>query len=79
MLTSSVAEIQWRRRGVPWDEPIPVQFACDDKPMFGCRLCILMFGLKHGENDRLFADKTDASVHTCRHAARLRRRGAPSE
>jgi len=37
----------------PWEEPIRVPFACDDQPLFGCRLCILMFGLRRGDRARL--------------------------
>jgi hypothetical protein len=63
-----VADIQHRLRAIPWEEPIRVPFACDDQPLFGCRLCILMFGLRRGDRARLFADEAEACAHTTRHA-----------
>ena len=74
MLPNSVAEIQRRLRAIPWDVPIAVHFACDDRPLFGCRLCILRFGLKSGDRMRLFADEGEAWDHTCRHADALAQR-----
>jgi len=74
MPPNSVAEIQHRRRAIPWDAPIRVHFTCDDKPMFACRLCILMFGLRRGDRMRLFADEAEARAHTCRHADALAQR-----
>jgi hypothetical protein len=67
---NSVAQIQYRLRAVPWEQPIRVPFSCscDGKPLFGCRLCILMFGLRRGECTRLFADEAEARAHTTRHA-----------
>lgn len=64
----AIAEIQRRLSSIPWREPIRVQFACDDRPLFGCRLCILTFGLRWGDRGRLFSDEADALSHTCRHA-----------
>jgi len=66
-----VAEIRQRLRAIPWEEPIRVPFACDDRPLLGCRLCILMFGLRRGERARLFADEAEAWAHTTRHARAL--------
>jgi hypothetical protein len=63
-----IAEIQRRLPAIPWREPIRVQFTCDDKPLYGCRLCILIFGLRYGDRGRLFADEIDALSHTCQHA-----------
>ena len=78
MPPNSVADIQHRLRAIPWEEPIRVRFACDDRPLFGCRLCILMFGLRRGDRARLFADEADACTHTTRHAwALLALPGAP--
>ncbi len=71
MPPNSVADIRQRLRAIPWEEPIRVPFACGDKPLFGCRLCILMFGLRRGEQARLFADEAEASAHTTRHAGAL--------
>jgi hypothetical protein len=69
MPPNSVADLQHRRRAIPWQEPIRVAFACDDQPLFGCRLCILMFGLRRGDRARLFADESEACAHTTAHAA----------
>jgi hypothetical protein len=55
-------------RAIPWAKPIRVQFTCDDKPLFGCRLCILRYGLKTGDRTRLFTDEFEALSHTCSHA-----------
>jgi hypothetical protein len=49
-----------------------VHFACDDAPLFACRLCILRFGLHAGDRQRLFADERAALSHTTRHAADIR-------
>jgi hypothetical protein len=67
MPPSSVADICRRLHAIPWAEPIRVQFTCDDTPLFGCRLCILRYGLKTGDRTRLFADERDALSHTCTH------------
>ncbi|HUI11876.1 MAG TPA: hypothetical protein VL048_00235 [Xanthobacteraceae bacterium] len=71
MPPNSVADIRQRLRAIPWEEPIRVPFACGDKPLFGCRLCILMFGLRRGEQARLFADEAEAWTHTSWHAGAL--------
>ncbi|MGB6345322.1 MAG: hypothetical protein WBG15_21675, partial [Xanthobacteraceae bacterium] len=78
MPPNSVADIRQRLRAIPWEEPIRVPFTCtcDNTPLFGCRLCILMFGLRRGERARLFADEAEASAHTTRHAGALS--GSPS-
>jgi hypothetical protein len=57
-----------RLSAIPWDEPIHVHFACDDKPLFGCRLCILRFGLKAGDHRHLFRSETEALDHIASHA-----------
>lgn len=66
-----VAEIRQRLRAIPWQEPIRVPFACDERPLFGCRLCILTFGLRRGECTHLFADEAEAWAHTTGHAGAL--------
>lgn len=67
MQANSAARIQHSQKAIPWKEPIRVQFACDDRPLFGCRLCILMFGLRPGDHERLFPDQAEALRHICRH------------
>jgi hypothetical protein len=57
-----------RLSAIPWDEPIHVHFACDDKPLFGCRLCILRFGLKAGDYRHLFRSEGEALDHIASHA-----------
>lgn len=71
MPPNSVADLQRRLRAIPWEDPIRVAFACDDKPLFGCRLCILMFGLRRGERAGLFVDEAEAWAHTMAHAGAL--------
>ncbi len=68
MLSKAVAEMQRRLPAVPWDAPIRVHFACDGKPLYGCRLCILRYGLKAGDHTHLFTCEAEASSHTVRHA-----------
>lgn len=68
----TVAEIQKRRPAIPWDRPIRVQFPGHDKPLFGCRLCILRFGLQRGDYTRLFVDEAEASSHSTMHNAVVR-------
>jgi CRP-like cAMP-binding protein len=46
------AAIHRRLYAIPWSHPITVQFACDDRPHYGCRLCILRYGLKSGDHGR---------------------------
>jgi len=67
MLQEAVAEIQRRQPSIPWEQPIRVHFACDDKPLFGCRTCILRFGLKTGDRSHLFADEAEAINHIAGH------------
>jgi hypothetical protein len=68
MLSNAIAEVQRRLPAIPWDAPIRVHFSCDDEPLYGCRLCILRFGLKAGDRSRLFADEAEALSHIGTHA-----------
>ena len=68
MPPNAIAEIRQRLRAIPWEEPIRVPVSCNDKPLFGCRLCIFMFGLRRGEGARLFGDEAEACAHTKCHA-----------
>jgi hypothetical protein len=68
MLSKAVAEVQRRLPAIPWDAPIRVHFACDDKALFGCRLCILRFGLRPGDRSHLFTSEAEALAHTATHA-----------
>jgi hypothetical protein len=70
----TIAKIQRRRSSIPWEEPIRVHLTCDDRPLFGCRLCILRYGLKAGDRARLFTDENMAASHTGHHAAAIRAR-----
>lgn len=65
----AIADICYRRPAIPWHEPIRVHFCYDEAPLYGCRLCILKFGLAAGDRGRLFADEAVATAHTGRHAA----------
>ena len=67
MQTTAVAEIRARHPIIPWHEPIRVQFFCDDRPMYGCRLCILKFGLKKGDRSHLFAREGEALNYISEH------------
>jgi hypothetical protein len=68
MPPKTVARIRQRLPAMPWGVPIRVQFSCDDEPLFGCRLCILRFGLKTGDRTRLYATEAGALSHTRAHA-----------
>lgn len=70
MQTTAVAEIRARHPTIPWREPIRVQFFCDDRPMYGCRLCILKFGLKKGDRSHLFTGEREALNHISEHETR---------
>lgn len=63
----SVAAMQWRLRAIPWSRPIAVQFACDYAPRYGCRLCILRYGLKSGDRTHLFETEAEAARHVAVH------------
>ena len=67
MPPKTVAEIERRQRAVPWDCPILVHFACDDQPLYGCRRCILRFGLRLGDHTRLFGSEAEAFAHIATH------------
>ncbi len=68
MLAEAVVEIRRRQRAIPWEKPIRVQFAGDDGPLYGCRVCILRFGLKRGDRSALFETESEAAEHIARHA-----------
>ena len=68
MCPDDVTRTRRRLSAVPWSAPIPIQFSCDDKPRYGCRLCILIFGLKPGDRHITFEDEAEASAHTRDHA-----------
>jgi len=65
---------------LPWAVPITVLFACDDKPSFGCRLCILRYGLRSGDRTHLFGSEAEArgpiATHTKVLEARVTERRA---
>lgn len=67
MQSIAVEEIQARRPIIPWRQPIRVQFFCDERPMYGCRLCILIFGLKKGDRTHLYATEGEALNHIAGH------------
>lgn len=62
-----VAAMQRRLRAIPWARPIAVQFACDHTPRYGCRLCILRYGLKSGDRTHLFDTEAEAAKHIAAH------------
>lgn len=62
-----VAAMQRRLPAIPWSRPIAVQFACDDRPRYGCRLCILRYGLKSGDRSHLFNTEAEAARHVAAH------------
>jgi hypothetical protein len=68
MQQTAVADVRRRLHTIPWDTPIRVQFYCDEAPLFGCRLCILRFGLRTGDRSYLFDSKDEAMLHTYSHA-----------
>jgi hypothetical protein len=68
MHQNAVADVRRRLHAIPWDMPIRVQFYCDNKPLFGCRLCILRFGLRNGGRSYLFHSEDEALLHTFSHA-----------
>ncbi len=68
MHQNAVADVRRRLQAIPWDMPIRVQFHCDDTPLFGCRLCILRFGLRTGDRSCLFDSEGEAMLHTFSHA-----------
>jgi hypothetical protein len=67
MLQRAVAEIKRRRPAIPWEVPIRVHFACDDRLLYGCRFCILRYGLKQGDHSRLFRSEAEALTHIQSH------------
>ena len=67
MQQRAIAEIKRRQPAIPWDVPIRVHFACDDRPLYGCRYCILRYGLKSGDRTRLFFSEAEALAHTGSH------------
>jgi hypothetical protein len=68
MQQKAVADVRRRLHTIPWDTPIRVQFFCDEAPLFGCRLCILRYGLRTGDRSYLFDSEDEAILHTCFHA-----------
>jgi hypothetical protein len=68
MQQNAVADVRRRLHTIPWDMPIRVQFYCDEAPLFGCRLCILRYGLRTGDRSYLFRSEDEAMLHTCSHA-----------
>jgi hypothetical protein len=68
MQQKAVSDVRRRMHAIPWDTPIRVQFYCDEAPLFGCRLCILRFGLRTGDRSYLFDSEDEAILHTCSHA-----------
>jgi hypothetical protein len=68
MHQNAVANVRHRLHAIPWERPIRVQFYCDEAPLFGCRLCILRFGLRSGDRSCLFDSEDEAMLHTCSHA-----------
>ena len=76
MVPDAVAAIQERLRAVPWDVPIAVHFACDDRPLYGCRVCILRFGLRTGDRSHLFGSEEEALAHIATHGNATDRRPA---
>ncbi len=87
MVPDAVAAIRRRLPAVPWTVPITVHFACDDKPLFGCRLCILRYGLRTGDRSHLFGSETEALAHIATHHPKVldargtecRREGPPED
>lgn len=68
MRSDAVGEVERRWPAIPWSRPIRVHFTCNDEALFACRLCILRFGLKSGDDSRLFRDERDALAHIGTHA-----------
>ncbi len=68
MIPDAVVAIRRRLPAIPWTVPITVHFACDDKPLFGCRLCILRYGLWTGDRRHLFGSETEALTHIATHS-----------
>jgi hypothetical protein len=68
MQQNAVANVRRRLHTIPWHAPIRVQFYCDEAPLFGCRLCILRFGLRTGDRSYLFDSEDEAMLHTLSHA-----------
>lgn len=62
-----IAAMQRRLPAIPWSRPIAVQFACDHRPRYGCRLCILRYGLKSGDRTHLFDTEAEAARHVAAH------------
>lgn len=55
MFAKTVAETQFRRAAIPSGSRVRVNFTC--ATLYGCRSCILRFGLRSGDRRRLFADE----------------------
>lgn len=66
-MPDAVAAIRRRLPAVPWTVPITVHFVCDDKPLFGCRLCILRYGLRRDDRSHLFGSEAQALAHIATH------------
>ena len=64
----SIKAMQRRLPAIPWHVPITVHFASEARPLFGCRFCILRFGLKNGDRTHLFVSETEARAHIATHA-----------
>ncbi len=71
MVPDAVVEIRRRLPAVPWTVPIVVPFACGDKPLFGCRFCVLRYGLRTGDRSHLFGSEAEALAHISAHAETL--------
>ncbi len=68
MVPDAVVAMRRRLPAIPWAVPITVHFACDDKPLYGCRLCILRHGLRAGDRRHLFGSEVEALEHIATHA-----------
>lgn len=62
-----IAATQRRLPAIPWNVPISVQFACDERQRYSCRLCILHYGLKAGDHTLLFDTEAEALKHIAKH------------
>jgi hypothetical protein len=69
MIPDAVLAMRRRLPAIPWATPITVHLACDDKPLYGCRLCILCYGLRAGDRRHLFGSENEALEHIAAHAA----------
>ncbi len=67
MIPDAVLATRRRLPAIPWTVPITVHFACDDGRLFGCRLCILRYGLRAGDRRHLFGSETEALEHITDH------------